>query len=246
MMMSQDKAIAVLGAVTGTAALLIHLRNFLKDRPRMLVRTLLGASERSSDRRFEILVSNVGRRPLSTEAVLIEFRDTVSAERKAKRRFHEEYRNEKVQRELKEAEGVTFYLEDLLPAFWEYEHHEIYRVGVRDRSGKVWWSRRRTGEYAEYEDRAAIRVAEAELRPYPDSPYSETLLLLKRRRGYEVLSTDKRVGSQRYRLRWQALRAFKREKETISARMQKAASLHDQAPNTGPQPDGTAGAAPHG
>jgi hypothetical protein len=246
MLMSLDKAIAIWGAVTGTAALLVHLRNFLKDRPRVRVRTLLRTSERSSNEQFEILASNIGRRPISTEAVLIQVRDTVSARRKARRPHQEECHSEIAQRELKEGTGVTFRLNDLLPTFWEYEYHEIYRVGVRDLSGKVWWSRRRTGESSSYEARKQIEVAKAELRPHPDSLCSEVLLLLKDRRGYALVSTDKRIGSQRYRLRWQAIRAFERENEAISTRMQGAASQRDEAPNTGPQPDDTASAAPRG
>lgn len=244
--MPLDKAIAIWGAVTGTAALLIHLRNFLKDRPRVRVRTLLRTLNSPPDERFEILVSNIGRRPISTEAVLIDLRDTVSAKRKTKRPSLEECHSELVQRELTEGAGVTFRLSDLLPTFWEYGNHEIYRVGIRDHSGKVWWSRRHTGEYSLYEARVQIEVAKAEFRPHPDSLHSEILLLLKDRRGYTLVSTDKRIGVQRYRVRWPAIQAFEREKEAISARMKRVASYHDQAPNTGPQPDGTAGAAPRG
>lgn len=244
MSLDWDKALATWGAVTGTAALLVHLRNFLKDRPRMRIRTRLGNSSRPLGQRFEIDASNIGRRPISTEAILIELRDTLTIEGEATRHspLQEECRGEVAQRELKEGEGVTFYLNDLLSTFWDYKDHQIYRVGIRDRSGKVWWSRRRTGEQSCYEARAAIEIAKAEFRPYPDSPYSITLLMLKGQRSYTVVSTDEKQGRQQYRFRWQALRAFEREKAAINARMKGVVGRDDHAPNAGLKrtPDGTA------
>jgi hypothetical protein len=221
MLLGLDDLMAVWGAATGTVALLIHLRNLRKDTAKVRVSTRLDDSAKSLDR-LEVDVVNLGRRPIHIEAVSVQVTDKVG---KRRSQSQEVCRGDNVRRELKESEGVTLCIDDLLPEYRQYDYYQIYRVGVRDRSGKVWWSRRKTVERSVNETGSSICIAEAEFNPYPESNVSVSLLMFQNCKGYVMVYPEEGSWrffnrSQQFRTRGPALRAFNREKLVLEERME--------------------------
>lgn len=230
--MAWTSIIAFWGAITGTISILLQLRSFLRDRPSIVVSTRLGVGV---DRKFEVLAVNHGRRPIYTDALLVEFRaDLESGERS----WREECREPLTQRELKEGEGATFYVDELLLEFGD-EYQFIHRVGVRDKTGKVWWSKSRTGERALLAS-PGVRLL---LRHYETEGRGELYLFKEYGWGYTLEHSGEQDVGQRYWSKGRAVSAFNRKKKTLleaSTRDRSQASTGAANGNSAqpePQPD---------
>jgi hypothetical protein len=187
--------VAIWGALTGTVSVLLQIRAFWRDRPRIMIRARLG----SEGRRFEVIAVNIGRRPVYSESLMVEYQLRPKGPR-----FIEEFRQESTQLELDEGEGANFYLGDF--GDWAGDNYElVYRVGLLDKTGRTWWSMRRIGE----------KLAIAKDEGYVLEEYktdNSHLALFKVRFGYIVLYFGEPEVCKRYFLQWRAAKAFDRMK----------------------------------
>jgi hypothetical protein len=168
------------GAVTGTIGILLQLRAFLHDRPRLKVTARLHLFA-DSGRQLEITVVNRGRRTLYTDSVVIERRVTLGFPARGVRRVSEECRESSTQRELKEGEGFSLFLADLDTDFEAYDVSSIFRIGIVDRTGKKWWSREALGEQVLFSAGGSYSIWEEDL-----GGNRGQLILFRDRRGYSV------------------------------------------------------------
>jgi hypothetical protein len=144
-------ALAIWGALTGTIALFLRVREFLKDRPKLIVRpqfeyTFLGNSY-PPPFRLEARIINRGRRPVTIEAVIGQVRPKEWWSVpiwwiKRKGRIGLKY---DVSMEITEGRAASIYVGgDRLPD--DFRLADLRRVIVRDQTGRNWKSRKRFGQ----------------------------------------------------------------------------------------------------
>jgi hypothetical protein len=232
--MSWTAILATWGAITGTIGILLQLRNFWRDRPYIVVSAMLNNLINDSRRRFEVRIVNCGRRPVFTDSVIFEFRKIVWQPTRTVRRWREEHRDSAAQRELKENEPASFYPSEVLLEFGD-DFAAVHRVGVKDTTGRTWWSRRSIGERALFGANAGYSFRSV------DSPDGELLSLDKDRHGYRLFNpSDRLKPSRRFSWRWIGMRAFEQAQRKLhrcQSSNEPQAVTDTKEPNTVAAPD---------
>lgn len=212
-------AIALWGAVTGTIGILLQIRAHLKDRVRLRVSMswhLRSSTENGGPRATAV---NIGRRPVHPESVLVRLRPPSEDLEGgvAPEDCLQEFSIDESNTALHEGEALQVWLEDHLPL--RDIPHLVERVGVRDTTGKVWWSKRRAGVRALRDARVSILLTSVTVEN-PEPEGSVELMLFQDRNGYTLIerrTLDSRVqeSTAGYRLRWLALSAFRRRRRAL-------------------------------
>lgn len=221
--MTWTSIVAIWGAVTGTIGILLQLRAFFHDRPRLKV----AVSRRLVSDHLEIEMVNLGRRTIYTDAILLVRERPWKFPRRGVQRWEEECREASTQMELKEGEGVSVSLAKLETDLAAGEVCSLYRVGVVSCTGKVWWSPRAVGKKALFADGGGYSLWDVELENGKGQ-----LILYRSSKGYSIAHW--RPGAAelnwRYPFLWLALLAFKRRWRKLTGGVLKVGTPNTAAP----------------
>jgi len=131
-------AIAIWGAVTGSIALFVRLRSFIRDRAKLKIKPFFEKSYSTNSLpptiRLGVKIANEGRRPASLDRVVGKFG-----------RNNHKVLQFNLSQEVKEGKATNIFIKKgRLPN--DKNFHDLERVIVLDQTGKEWKSKKKFGQ----------------------------------------------------------------------------------------------------
>ena len=146
---------AIWGAITGTVAIILRIRDASRDNPRLLVQPQFEYSGFDLPHKIalQVAVTNIGRRPTTLDAVFALYRPCKFWQipvwwfRRRGRVWLASSHSKSLPETIGEGGHTTFYFkEDRIWPAPEFDPMNLRRIVVRDKAGRKWKSTTRFGQ----------------------------------------------------------------------------------------------------